>query len=88
MIYSAKWRLAASAMLAAAVMVGCRGGGANGEPQTSTPTPPAAPQTTAFSTFTKAVFAESADSTPQSLDNVTFDFDVDDDPTAFDGLLT
>jgi hypothetical protein len=80
-----KCRLTASALLAAAV-AGCNGG-SNGAAPTTPPTPPA-PQTTAFSAFTKSVFAQSADSTPQSLDNVTFDFDVDDDPTAFDGLLT
>jgi hypothetical protein len=82
-----KWRLAASALLAAAAVAGCHGDGDNGAAVT-TPTAPPATQMTQFSTFTKSVFAQSVDSTPQSLDNVTFNFDVDDDPTAFDGLLT
>jgi hypothetical protein len=40
-----------------------------------------------FSTFAANAFAQSANSTPVSLDNVTFNYDVNDDPMAFDGLI-
>jgi hypothetical protein len=40
-----------------------------------------------WSTFVEHVFSNGGDTTPIPLDGLTFNFDVDDDPTAFDGLL-
>ena len=53
----------------------------------SSSTPPPTNQTTEFSTFAEQAFAQSANSTPVSLDDVTFNYDVNDDPTAFDSLI-
>ena len=83
---NAKWRISAAAAMAAASMAGCNGGGGTTPPASVAPNPP--PQTTDFSFFAQKAFAASANSTPVSLDGFTFTFDVNDDPGAFDSLIT
>jgi hypothetical protein len=62
-------------------MVGLVGCGGNGG---TVPVPaPVAPSATRFSFFTENVLGQSADSTPVQVNDVVFDFDVNDDPTAF-----
>jgi hypothetical protein len=90
MIYQpVKWRWMLSSVLAAAA-VGCSGGGNGGgstsTSTTTTPTPPATPSTD-FSTLVYSVFAQPANSQPVSLDNLTIVYDVNNEPTDFDGLL-
>lgn len=70
----------AAAALAALTLSGCNDGG------TTVPNPPA-PQEATFSIFVNTLFGQSANSTPVDVTNVTFNFDVNDDPTAFNGLL-
>jgi hypothetical protein len=79
----AKWCLAAAALVAAALS-GCH----DDHPgSSSNPPPPSGPTMVVFSAFAKNVFSNPADSVPINLDGLVFTFDVDDDPTAFDGLL-
>jgi hypothetical protein len=40
-----------------------------------------------FAALSKTLYAQPANADPQRVDNVTFTFDVDDDPDAFDMLL-
>jgi hypothetical protein len=79
-----KCRILAAACMAAAFLAACNSGNNSGS--NSPPAPP--PQTTAFSTFAEQTFAVSANATPTSLDGVNFTFDVNNDPTAFDALIT
>ena len=77
-----KWRLLAAASAVAASLAACHGDGNSA----STPAPPP-PSSVAFSTFAKNAFAANANTAPVTLDGVNFNFDVDDDPTAFDMLV-
>jgi hypothetical protein len=54
----------------------------------SSTTPPVTPQTTSFTAFTKSTFASPADGTPVLIQDISFDFDADDDPSGLSGLLT
>jgi hypothetical protein len=83
---NAKWRISAAAFVAAASMAGCNGGGGTVPPSTVAPGQPS--QVTDFSFFAQKTFAADANSTPVSLDGFTFTFDVNDDPGAFDSLIT
>jgi ABC-type Zn uptake system ZnuABC Zn-binding protein ZnuA len=47
------------------------------------PTPPPTSTTTRFSFFTEQILGDSANSTPVPVNGVVFDFDVNDDPNAF-----
>lgn len=86
MIYiNARWRISAAALAAAACLAGCNSGNGGTVPP-PTVTPPAA-QTVDFSAFAEKAFAPNANSTPVSLDGVTFTFDVNDDAGAFDSLV-
>jgi len=73
-------RLVAVTSLVTAAITACHDSNSG-----SSPPPPN--QTTNFSTFAEKAFAQSANSTPVSLDNITFNYDVNDDPTAFDSLI-
>jgi hypothetical protein len=75
-------RFLAAASLAAA-MAGCGGGDGSEVPVTTVP--PAASNID-FSIYANQAFSNSANSTPVSV-NYTFNFDVNDDPTAFDALI-
>ena len=74
--------LAAAALMAAA-LAGCHDNHQDG----GTTPPPAGYAPLVWSTFVKQVFSNDANTTPINLDGLTFDFDVDNDPTAFDALL-
>jgi hypothetical protein len=74
---------AAAAALAAAALAGCH----DDHNGSSPPQPPPAAPALVWSTFVEQVFSNAANTTPINLDGLTFDFDVDDDPTAFNGLL-
>jgi len=83
---NARWRISAAAFVAAASLAGCNSGsGGIVPPSTVAPPPPA--QSTDFSVFAEKAFAANANSTPVSLDGVTFTFDVNNDPGAFDTLI-
>jgi hypothetical protein len=77
-----RWCLAAAA-LAAAALAGCHDDHNGSSPPQAPPVAPAL----VWSTFVEQVFSNAANTTPVNLDGLTFDFDVDDDPTAFNGLL-
>jgi hypothetical protein len=82
---NAKWRISAAAFVAAASIAGCNGEGGITPPSTVAPGQP--PQVNDFSFFAQKTFAADANSTPVSLDGVTFTFDVNNDPGAFDSLI-
>jgi hypothetical protein len=75
-------RILAGSAAALACLAGCGGGGGQA---TVPPMPP--PSQTQFSVFVEQTFANSANSTPVSLDGITFDFDANENPTAFDTLI-
>lgn len=77
----ANFRIAGAALLSAAALAGCNDNPGN------VPSMPAAPQPAIFSGYVMQIFRTDADATPVSVD-VELNFDVDNDPTAFDGLLT
>jgi len=82
----AKWQIASAAMVAAVSMTGCNSGsGGTAPPSAVTPPPPA--QNVEFSVFAQQAFGANANSPPASLDGVTFTFDVNNDPSAFDALI-
>jgi ABC-type glycerol-3-phosphate transport system substrate-binding protein len=76
---NAKWRVLAAALAASASLAACNDDNGN----QSAPTP----ASTSFTAFTMSTFAADANSTPVSLDGVTFVFDADDNPTAFDTMV-
>ena len=58
-------------------------------PGMMSPPPPPPPPPVNFTTFVKDQFAATADDTdPQSVDDADFAFTDDDNPAAFDDLLT
>ena len=71
---------AAAALLLAVLLGGCS------DNQGRMAAPPAAAQTAMFSAFVTQVFAADANAKPMSVD-LTFSYDVDNDPTAFNGVL-
>jgi hypothetical protein len=76
-----RWYLPAAA-LAAAALAGCHDNNEGGNPSQ-----PPTGSAVMWSAFVKQVYAYGPNTTPVNLDGLTFDFDVDNDPTAFDGLL-
>jgi hypothetical protein len=76
-----RWSPAAAALIVA-VLAGC-----HDDHQSSPAQPPPTSTALVWSTFVKQVFSNAANTLPINLDGLSFDFDVDDDPTAFDGLL-
>jgi hypothetical protein len=80
--FKAIGRLLAATSLVAASLAACHDGNSGSSPSTPPPN-----QTTQFSAFAEQAFAAGPNSAPVSLDNVTFNYDVNDDPTAFDGLI-
>jgi hypothetical protein len=74
-------RIALAAVLAAAVLAACH--------DDTTTIPPATAQQAnlPFSVFVNQLFTAGANSKPASLDGLSFNYDVDDDPTAFDALI-
>jgi hypothetical protein len=76
-----KWQILAAASVAVATLAGCGGGGGGTVPPLVVPQ-----ETIDFATFANEAFSQSANSIPVSVD-LNFTFDVNDDPTAFDGLI-
>ena len=70
-----------AALIAAASLAAC-GGDDHASPPAGT-----AVQYTQFSAFVKSTYALAANTTPIEINDLQFSFDVQDDPTAFDGLL-
>lgn len=77
-----KWRRWAAAAAAAAVLAGCNDG-----TSTTPPTPPPN-QGITFSVFTNQLFSDNANAMPVEINNVDFNFDVNDTPNAFGALIT
>jgi len=75
-------RFLAAGSLAVA-LAGCGGSHGGGVPETTVP--PAASNID-FEIYAHQAFSSSANSTPASV-NYTFNFDANDDPTAFDDLI-
>jgi len=78
------WRVFAAAGVAAALIAGCHDGSTT---HTEPVTPPPTSSTVDFTAFATQAFSNSADSTPVAINNLTFNFDSNDDPTAFDALI-
>jgi len=78
------WRALAAAGVVAALIAGCN----NGETTHTEPVPTSPPSSTLdFTAFATQAFSNSANSTPVAINNLTFNFDSNDDPTAFDSLI-
>ena len=75
--------LGAAAISAVAFLGACHHDNAPTPP----PTPPPPSSSVKFSTFATDTFKASAFSTPVNFDTLTLQYDVNDDPTAFDALL-
>ena len=77
-----KWLTAAAASIGVAALAGC-----NNDADT-VPAAQAPAAVVPFSTFVNQAFTNSANSTPVSLNGFTFTYDVDDQPTYFNGLIS
>ncbi len=75
------WRLVAAGGAAAALLAAC---GHNGD---NSYTPPPVNTEVPFTLFAQTAFMNDANSTPVAINNINFDFDSNDDPTAFDSLI-
>jgi len=74
----------AAAALAAALIAGCDSGATTH----TEPVPTSPPSSTIdFTVFATQAFSNSANSTPVAINNLTFNFDANDDPTAFETLI-
>jgi hypothetical protein len=79
--FNVKWRLLAVSAGAAICLAACESDNGNAPPHV------APPASISFTTFATNAFATTPNSTPVSLDGITFNFDADDNPTAFDTLV-
>jgi ABC-type sugar transport system substrate-binding protein len=77
-------KLLSAAGVAAAVITGCDSGATTHTVPVAT-TPPNA--TIDFTVFATQAFSNSANSTPVAINKLSFNFDSNDDPTAFDALI-
>jgi hypothetical protein len=84
-------KVLALALTASAAITGCGGGGGGyggnqaqpvGNPGTAPP-----PAAVGFTSFSKQVLATDEREAPREVDMVTFTFDGDQDPTAYDDVL-
>jgi anti-sigma-K factor RskA len=78
------WRLIAAAGAAAAVAALVAACGHNDD---NAYTPPPVNTEVPFTIFAQQAFQNAANSTPVAINNINFDFDSNDDPTAFDNLI-
>jgi hypothetical protein len=76
-----RWLLAATAMATAVGLSAC-----NDDDHHAAATPEPG-NSVEFSTFANQTFALGENTTPVNYDNVTFVFDADNNPAAFDSLL-
>jgi hypothetical protein len=81
--FELNWRLVAAAGAAAVFIAGCNNNNTTTVPE---PNPPPS-STVSFTIFAETAFANSANSTPVAINDVTFNFDSNDDPTAFNNLI-
>jgi hypothetical protein len=79
---TSRWRIVVAALLGAAALAAC-----HDDAVTVPPAPPATPTQIPFSVFAEQVFSNPANSTPVAVNGINFDFDVNDAPTAFNGLI-
>lgn len=79
--FNKNWVRYAAAATAAAVLAGCHDG-----TSTAPPTPPPN-QGITFSVFTNQLFSDNENAMPVEINNLTFNFDVNDTPNAFEGLI-
>jgi len=80
---TSKASLLAIGSVIAFAMTGCGGGGSNA-PEYSAPRA----QADNFTAWSKnAVFSKPAESTPEVMDSITFNFDSNEDPNAYAELL-
>ncbi len=77
-----KWLAAAAASMAVAALAGC-----NDDAKTVPAAQPVA-ESVNFSGFVNQAFTNSANSTPVAVNGLTFNFDVDEQPTYFNGLIS
>jgi hypothetical protein len=78
------WRALAAVGVTAALIAGCD----NGATTHTEPVPTSPPSATLdFTVFATQAFSNNANSTPVALNNISFNFDSNDDPTAFDSLI-
>ncbi len=84
--------LALLALVACTAITGCSDSGTSAPPVAAPPTPeppPAPPAATDFTGFVTDQFAATADNTdPEQVDDKDFEFNDQDNPDAFSGLLS
>jgi hypothetical protein len=76
------WRIMAAGLVGAGALAAC-----HDDVVTVPPAPTASATQIPFSVFAQQVYSNAANSTPVAVNSLNFDFDVNDDPTAFDGLI-
>jgi hypothetical protein len=76
------WRALAAASATSALLAACNDGG-------GTTVPPSTPPSSSidFTLFVNQAFSNSANSMPVAINSLTFNYDANDDPTAFDTLI-
>jgi hypothetical protein len=77
-----RWICLAVAVAATATLSAC-----NDDVGPTVTAPPAAAAPVNFSTFAETTFEQPANSTPVNYDSINIQYDVNNDPTAFDALL-
>ncbi len=85
---SFRLRMALLAMATSIAVAGCGGGSSSPPPEEPPPPPPPPPAAIDFTTFVTDQFAATADDTdPEPVDDTDFEFNDEDNPDAFSGLL-
>jgi len=77
------WRVLAAVSATATLLAACN----DGTTGPAASAPPPASTTIDFSIFAQQAFSNSANSTPVPINSLTFNFDVNDNPTAFNALI-
>ena len=83
------------ALIVSSGIVACGGGSSGGgaamapdaNPTPPAPPPPQTPAAVGFTSYSKEMQAASEDSVPWDVEGVTFTFDADDNPAAYDDVL-
>lgn len=86
-----KLKLASAMLVLGCAVAGCGGGGKGASPSPSPSpspeTPAPAPTSVDFTAFSKSIMAAGEQASPSEVESVTFKFDDDDNPAAYDDLL-
>lgn len=82
-----KLKCASAVLVIACAIGGCGGGGSKGGAAPSPQPPAAAPTSVDFTAFSKSVMSSGEQSSPSEVESITFKFDADDNPSAYDDLL-